>query len=268
MIPVGGKLIKGPEGVIVQSFMEDSKLRLGPTDRRARKTKWVRSVILHTTWGVPSVVEPGVGPNLGADYSLVSFYNHEAKSNGAHIGVDTDGSVGIYADLLNEVTYHATSINEVSIGLEIKQVPIKDKNGNVIGGRIWQVQLENAARLVDTICRAVGIQRQYHAPYTGMVPRLASGGLDCVGVFGHRDQTSRKGPGDPGNEIFECLRGLKFDQFNYNKQHDIHVWLDRQKALRDSTNMSVVIDGIPGPATVSLLKSAGYPDGIWNWKTK
>lgn len=219
-------------------------------------------MVIHTTLGMPSTVEKGIGPDKGYDYQIVKFYQDQAKCNGAHGGIDTDGSLGWYADALTEAAYHARSLNEVSIGLEIKQLPILDRHGKIVGGRVWECQLETAARVVDALCPVLGIQRQFHGPYGKPVPRLVAGGKDCVGAFGHRDQTDTRGKGDPGDEVFKYLRDLGFTEYNFARNHDKVAWITRQ-AVMSAHGFQVEVDGVPGPGTVAALKKAGYHGGLW-----
>jgi hypothetical protein len=61
---------------------------------------------------------------------------------GAHLIVDCDGSIGCLADLVTEATYHATSVNHRSIGIEIHQTRADE---------IFEAQLDAVARLVWAI---------------------------------------------------------------------------------------------------------------------
>lgn len=229
-------------GLNIVSYLQNPKLRLSSGDRRTRNTKWVRSIIIHTTMGIdPTIVIPGFGPDLKADERIVEYYNSDPEHNGCHICIDADASIGCYADLLLDTTYHATSINEVSVGIEIKQT---------VKGEIWQAQIDAVVVLVDAITNFLGIQRQVHYPYTKYrpVPRLVSGGKDAIGVFGHRDQTTRRGPGDPGDPVFDALRESGYLAFDYVKDEDLDFWRRFQKRWKLS------IDGVPGPSTTGLIK--------------
>lgn len=238
----------GVPGVSVRSWHDDPKLRL-EHDRRARRKPWVRMVVVHTSWGKSPVnVRPGVGPNLRGDERMVEHWNSDPEFSGAHVAIDSDGSVVCCADLGDETTFHATSVNDISVGIEIKQT---DR------GDIWNCQLEVLVAVVDTITRELGIQRQLHYPYRGPIARLSSGGADCVGVFGHRDQTCRRGAGDPGDPAMVALIGSGYEPFRFHLGEDRDVWRGRQEqyGLRP--------DGIPGRMTVAALERAGVPRGLW-----
>jgi hypothetical protein len=94
--------------------------------------------------------------------------------------------------------------------------------------------------------------------YTGHpIPRMTDGGPDMVGIFGHRDNTERRGKWDPGELVFQALAKAGVEQFDFAHGEDRDVWTKRQKKL------GIAADGVPGPGTVVALKKAGYKDGIW-----
>jgi len=176
----------------------------GENDGRLRRTPWVCNIILHTTKGIPYVrdqrpqdIRPGLGPDMGADYKVARYWSTSHVQSGAHLVIDHDGSILCVADLMNVAAYHAGEANEWSIGIELYQ-------GS--DAELYEGQLDACVALVDFLCRRFRIQRQYHYPYAyPLAARLETGGRDCVGVFGHRDLTDNRGPGDPGDAIFERL---------------------------------------------------------------
>jgi hypothetical protein len=237
-------------GIASASFLDAPSMRVLREDRRPRITSWIRSIILHTTVGdEPQVVRPGKGTG-GMAARTVGAWQTDYRHAGSHLIIDGDGSVFCLADLLREATYHATTINEVSVGIEICQSP---------GLEIWQAQIDAAIALCDWLTGRFGIQQQIHAPYRPNYPvrRLANGGLDCVGIFGHRDQTDQRGRGDPGDAVLAALQLAGYESFDYASDHDKEAWRLRQSAL------GVGADGIPGPDTVRALLAAGYPQGLW-----
>src|SRR5262245_2126133 len=248
---IGGAVIP-VAGLAVYNWHDHASMpRLRSSDYRPRETSWVRMLVLHTTKGdEPLTVVAGSGPT-GMASETARAWAHDPTHSGSHLLVDGDGSVWCVADLAADAAYHAEDLNEVSVGIEICQTP---------GLEIFEAQLEATVRLCDALTRLLRIQRQFHAPYLGEatpVGRLAAGGTDCVGVFGHRDQTTARGPGDPGDPVFKRLRLANYEQWNFDEGDDLDAWVTRQTAL------GVDADGIPGPGTTNALEDAGLPNGLW-----
>src|SRR5262249_5627231 len=152
---------------------------------------------------------------------------------------------------VREETYHATSVNPRSIGIEIKQG--KDCE-------LYEKQLAVVADLVDWITVDLGIQRQIPDRYRGALKRLEAGGADFYGVFGHRGQTTGRGAGDPGDLVMQELVARGYERFNLAVAEDRVVWKRRQRALGIE---GAEIDGIPGPITKAVLRARGYAGGLW-----
>jgi hypothetical protein len=253
---------------VVVNWHDDPKLRLrigqpnGANDGRARKTKWVRQIILHTTKGIPGgkdnrpqKILPGRGPSGRAAESVAQFWSTSELASGAHLVCDFDGSWICLADLATEVAYHATTVNETSIGIEIYQ-------GS--DAELYEEQLASVVAMVDFLTGQFGIQRQIPAMYSGPIGRLEDGGTDCVGVFGHRDQTDNRGPGDPGDAIMGLLGRAGYERFDFRGGEDLKVWRQRQANLAVRQSEPIDVDGVPGPGTVAILKKLGYTQGLWS----
>jgi hypothetical protein len=193
----------------------------------------------------------GFGINQNAGEKCINAWT--GKQVGAHLIVDFDGTIYQCADLLSEVTYHATIVNEVSIGIEIYQGSHAE---------LYEGQLQCVLKLLDFITGYFGIQRQFHSPYNanGLPQRISFNNLagkDVIGVYGHRDVTTDRSIGDPGDFIFDILKQAGYESFDFSKNEDLPIWKDRQSKL------GLLADGIPGPNTVKALLKAGYPQGIW-----
>lgn len=257
-----GLIIRGKEydvpSLTIDNYNDTEALRRGNEDGALRNTSWVRQVIIHTTKGipggsnrVPQTVNPGAGPG-GESFKVNSFWTNSNKQSGAHLIINSDGTVGCVADLAVEKMYHAgnRAVNDTSIGIEIFQLS---------DGSIYEASLESCVKLCEFLASHFGIQKQIHLPYNnGPVFRLEQGGSDCVGFFGHRDVSNNRGLGDPGDIVMECLLNTGFEAFDFSKSEDLDVWKKRQ------AEMGITTDGIPGPKTVATLLENGYPSGLWD----
>lgn len=262
---IGGKEVEVP-GVLVRNFKDDPKLALrvgridGPNDGRTR-TAPVTLVVLHSSKGIPGgtdkreqVILPGFGPDAQGDDKMIRYWSTDPTQSGAHIGIDHDGSVDCFADLLTTCAYHAgqSEVNNRSVGIEIYQ-------GN--NAEFYAGQLDVARKVVDAITSAFGIQRQIPDYYHNNtpIPRLQKlGGRDLYGVVGHRDVSDQRGKGDPGDAIMEVLAQHGYERLDFFTNKDLEIWKQRQLKLG-----GIEADGIPGAQTNAALKSQGYKDGLW-----
>lgn len=242
-------------GLIVRSWLDDKRLTRSPRDGKPRSTKWVRMIINHTTKGIPGGKNhtpqhliPGAGP-AGKEFDVAEFWFNDPQASGAHCVVGRDGAVGQLADLFRTLMWHAMGASPYSIGNELYQ----EANAG-----IYEAVLDAAVILIEWQCRLLGIQRQIHLPYRNApLKRLSTTPRAMTGVFGHRDQTSRRGPGDPGHLLMERLEAAGFEVFDFSKNEDRKVWAGRQAML------GVDDDGLPGPQTNHALRERGYPYGLW-----
>lgn len=228
-------------------------LRLAPGDYKQRATKWVRQIVVHTTKGIdPQIIRPGGGPG-GRDKVVADFWRHDPQHSAAHIVVDADGSVACLADLATVAAYHATSANDLSVGIEMYQES---------DGSVWQATIDSTVAICGVIADVLGIPRQmHHAPYAGRpIARLVTGGADVVGLYGHRDQTDRRGRGDPGGAIYAALRGAGWEGFDFGARQDLDRWISRQQKLR-AMGEHVDVDGICGPGTMAAMRRRGFRTG-------
>lgn len=228
-------------------------LRLSPGDYKMRQTKWVRQIVLHTTRGIaPQTIRPGRGKG-GRDRVVAEFWRNDPNHSAAHIVVDSDGSVACLGDLATVCAYHATTANDWSVGIEIAQEP---------DGSLYEVQLASTVAVCRVICEAMGIPYQmHHAAYRNApVERLVPGGRDCAGIYGHRDQTDRRGLGDPGGAIYARLRADGCEGFDFQKREDLDKWIGRQIKLR-AMGEAVDVDGICGPGTMAAMRRRGFKTG-------
>lgn len=257
-VVIGGRveLVPGLSEKQQVNYKHDPRLKLKPgEDMRFRKTRWVRSIVVHTTKGKPTHVKPGLGPDTDLEHRIARLWSSDHRNAGAHLSIDWDGTIGCHADLLDDAAYHAGPINEFSIGIELYQ----DN-----AGTLYAEQVDTAVFLIEWLCRRFGIQRQMLPPdFEAVHPRLKYGGPDCVGVFGHRHITTDRGPGDPGNDIFYALKAAGFMAFSFAPEISGMMPDDRQFWVPKQRELGLRGDGVPGPLTVDALREAGYPCGMW-----
>jgi N-acetyl-anhydromuramyl-L-alanine amidase AmpD len=258
------EVISGLELEQQLNYKLDPQLKLIPgEDMRSRRTRWIRSIIIHTTKGLPTKVKAGKGPDTKLEERIARLWSTDHRHAGAHLSIDWDCTVGCHADLIQDAAYHAGVINEFSIGIEL----FEDKQGT-----LYSEQLDTAVLVVEWLCRRFQIQRQMLPPtYEKIHPRLQRGGPDCVGVFGHRHVTTDRGPGDPGNDVFNWLKMAGFQIFNFEQTPGVELPKDPARRSDDRVfwipiqrKYGLYGDGIPGPLTGDALQQAGYECGIWH----
>jgi hypothetical protein len=244
------------------------RLRMG-NDGGRRPTKWVRLVTVHSTKGIPGGknrkpqrVYPGLGPAGNAAEANVRYWTSSDSNGGAHIVVDFDGQVICTADLQDELAYHATSVNEESIGIEVVQGEADDH------AFFYRRQLDRVMQVIDWLTKRFRIQRQFPGPFpghTGWVSRLVRGGADCVGVHQHCDQTANRGVGDCGEWLRDDLRAAGYEEQDWSKDADKRIWSTRQTSLIQlGADPAIGTDGVPGPKTSSEIERLlGKKHGLW-----
>jgi len=234
-------------------------------DYRMRKTRWVRQVIIHSVTGDDNQhVVPGAGPG-GEAARYADIWRTDPVSSAAQVLVDSAGTVVCLCDLAYTCAYHAEGSNDWSVGIEM--FVAKD-------GTIRQATIDATALIASELCDALGIPFQFHcAPYSNapllrMEVRFGEyrhnlGGPDCVGVFGHRDNTSARGRGDPGDAIYGALHARGAEALDYASEEDLHIgrarqtWLNAEASRRGLTNSPLVTDGFVGPASLARARLLG-----------
>ncbi len=257
-------------GFWVQNFIDNPALKLAPMDvrpRNAREIGWIHLIVMHTTGGIPGgddmrpqKIIPGFGTSTNAGERIVGSWTHDTtRPGGAHLIVDFDGKIYCCADLITQAAYHAKSANGPSVGIEIVQ-------GHA-NAELYRGQIDTAARLAVALCAVMPtpIQRQIPTFYEGhplsrfvveqqSIPALGS----VVGIVGHRDLTSSRGEGDPGNAVMTALRVAGCERFDFGSCQDLATWKRRQAKLGVP-----VCDGIPGASTIQALAANNKPNGLW-----
>ncbi len=267
IVPVAGLNIIPPFG---SGGPEWCQLHSG--DYTPRKTTWVRQVIVHTTGGNwPQPIRPG-GGNPGHAKQIADMWRGADRGGGekvhsaAQIIVDFDGSIACLCDLARIAAYHAEGSNGWSIGIEMSTMP---------DGSIYSATLDATVMLLEALTLS-GKPGSGLFPIPSQIPkqpyknqpllrietgtgatRHNLGGPDCVGVFGHRDNTSNRGFGDPGDEIFKRLIAVGFEAVDFDLKQDIALGRQRQAAL-NAGGESLTVDGIVGPASISAMRRHGF----------
>lgn len=234
-----------------------AKLSVG--DYRMRHTTWVRQIVVHSTGGNwPMPIIPGAGPG-GEGFRYADIWATDPTHSAAHIVVESNGTVVCLADLAIVCAYHAEMCNDWSVGIEMTQH--RDDT-------MHQATLDATARLVQAICEALSIPFQVCSPayHSEPLPRMEVvteghrhqlGGPDCIGVFGHRDSTSTRGRGDPGDAIYSALTAIGAEPLDYANDQDLHLGAARQSFL-NSRGSHLVVDGLVGPASLREAKRQGF----------
>jgi hypothetical protein len=216
---------------------------------RIRRTSWVRSVVIHNTKNIETKLLPGTGPSTGLGKRVAEIWKDDPKHAGAHLCIDWDATVSCHADLLRHAAYHAGTINEVSIGIELYE------DGH---GQIYASQLDAMGYVVEWLCERFGIQKQMNIPTREPIQRIVRGGHDAIGVFGHCHNTGAKRY-DPGMHVWAELMKRGFKAFDFGALEDRTYWSRAQKI------MGILADGIPGPITCDALRDRGFHGGCYDF---
>lgn len=256
-IVLNGQKIETP-GVETVSWLDDPAVPQA-TDRTPR-TLWCRGVVLHTVHGKVGVLKPGIKPSTRAE-AYAKYQANTSRDVSWDYTIDTDGTVVVSNDPVKFYTWHATSVNPFTLGIEF----VQDDDG-----ALYEGQMEAGVKFLDTLTRLMSenlhpIQRQVPVgpdgkPVRGVIPRIVNSdeAKKVVGLYGHRNQTTNRGPGDPGDYIFEYLLRAGYKGFDLNAQADLNFWKDIQ------VKMGLPLadcDGVPGRKTAAALALQNH--GLW-----
>lgn len=197
-------------GVRVCTWRDDPKRAPRVTDGATRTVKPV-AIVLHTSRGVRGVVRDGARASTRAE-TLALYQTRTAREVSWCATVDTDGDVLQQCDAATWTCWHAGHANRWTVGIEMVQHPDT--------GDLWRAQVDATVAVVRVLCDTLGIPRRVPVgadgrPVVGVVPSwqsAAKGGAATrwPGVIGHRHLTTDRGPGDPGDAIFEALLAAGF----------------------------------------------------------
>ncbi len=282
---VGGQLVDIPGLTIYAPASVDgpSFNRLSPEDYAMRPSTWVQYLVLHTTGGLwPQPIHVGSGPG-GHAREILDMWDGQDRGNGkkihsgAPLVVDFDGTIYCDQDIVRCAAHAAEGANPSSVSIEMCTLP---------NGGIYRGTLEATAQLVVALTwgrrGAPGILpipfQIPRVPYANAPLRRCETGngatrhqlapSDLVGIIGHRNNTSERGYGDPGEEIFALLANLGAELIDYDAREEQDLAKQRQARLNQLdakagvTLRPLVIDGIVGPASINAMKRNGF----WRWR--
>lgn len=169
-----------------------------PKQGTARR-KAVAHVVLHTTGGYPDSKHPtpqrirpeAASPSHCLAAAVHAYWSRTDRIGAAHLLVDADGAVYQIADLSTRAMYHCVGYNQVSIGVEVVQQS---------DSSLFAAQLVSVVELCEWLALRFSLSRSVAMPYTGV-----RSVVDGVGVLGHRDLSSNRGGGDPGDFVMGAL---------------------------------------------------------------
>ena len=183
------------DGVEVVNYLDDKDWTLPIPKCGTYRRKLPQCVILHTTGGYPDRDHPtpqrirseAAQPKHCRAASTLSYWRNSSRIAGAHILIDADGTCYVLTDLTDMATYHVPDWNHLSIGIEVVQQS---------DSSLFEAQLGTVGAVVDALVTKLSLPRVATGAYAGVRPDVTG-----VGVVGHRDLTSSRGFGDPGDFV-------------------------------------------------------------------
>lgn len=167
--------------------------------RKQTKEK-VKACMIHTIFGKIGTVTKLPKSSIQAERMAIRQASGDREVSW-HFTVDRDGTVIQSADPALWMCWHASSANGWSFGIEM----VQDENGE-----LNQACINATATLVEILCDVLSIPKIIPVDQNGKIlevykPKFSGKSGSWSGVLGHRNQTTNRGKGDPGNQIFEEL---------------------------------------------------------------
>lgn len=187
------------------SWLDDPRVPKA-TDGRSRSRDAVKAIVLHTVHGKRGALKAGSKPSARAEW----YARYQASTDrdvSWHFTIDTDGTVVQSADPATWTCWHAGAINGWTVGVEL----VQDSDGT-----LYEATMQSVVALCELLCAALAIPRRLPVgadskPARGVIAALMGPRGPWGGVFGHRNQTHNRGPGDPGDQPFEALLRAGFE---------------------------------------------------------
>ena len=256
MLILNGEQVPTP-GLETISWLDDPAVPQA-TDFYERKL-WIRAIVIHTVKGINGPLKPGKKDSKRAE-TYAQYQANTSRQVSWDYTVDTDGTIIVSNDPIKRATWQAGSVNEFTLGIEM----VQDNDGSV-----YEFQMETMVKFLDKLIveladRDHPVQRQVPMttdgkPVRGVIQRIQdpSQARKVVGIYGHRNQTTDRGVGDPGDHIFQYLMRAGYKGFNFDGGEDVTFWKSVQ------TRLGLPADGIPGRDVQKALKKAGYAHGLY-----
>jgi hypothetical protein len=211
-VVVGPLLVQGREvsvsGLKIVTFRSDPTNVPQTRDGRLRTAEeTVLGIVVHTVKGTKGPLREGKR-NTDRVYDYARYQATTTREVSWHFTVGTDATVAQSADT-NWLCWHAGHVNSRTVGIEL----VQDNDGS-----LYKLQIDAAVTLIETLCRELGISRRIPMrggkPFAGL---LLPDDL-FLGVYGHRNvwtltngrKVATRGPGDPGDAIFNALLRVGF----------------------------------------------------------
>ena len=252
---LNGERIQTP-GLETISWLDDPKVPMA-TDFNAR-TMWIRAIVLHTVHGKTGKLLPGVKASTRAE-TYAKYQANTTREVSWDYTIDTDGTVIVSNDPIKNYTWQAGAVNPFTIGIEM----VQDDNGDLYEGQMVAVVNFLDCLTKELADRGHPIQRQVPMttdgkPVKNVIARIQdpAQAKSVVGIYGHRNQTTNRGAGDPGDYIFNALLFAGYKGFNLSANDDLTFWKDVQ------TQLGLPADGVPGKNTQQALITKGYKHGL------
>lgn len=267
--PVDGLMIMPPAGRGGPKWN-----RIGVDDYATRKLP-ISVIVVHSTGGRwPQPVIAGSRPGGHARRVLEMWSGDDGGGgqsvhSGAQIVVDFDGTIFCACDLAMVAAYHAQLVNHRAVGIEMCTMP----DGSITEATLHATELLIAAltHSGDRWGGLLAIPSQIPRwPYRGQplrrleVDGVQSDGRGLVGVIGHRDQTARRGRGDPGDAIGERMAARGFELVDFDAYEDLNLARIRQRRLNEldarsgSAMPPLALDGVCGAASLAAMRRHGF----------
>jgi hypothetical protein len=246
-------------GAQVVTFLDDAACAPEVTEGGERPGA-IQAIVLHTHTGEPrdpALLEQPGRPSVAC--ALARYQTTTEREVSWDFTVASTGVILQQNDPCRRYTWQANQVNRHTVGIELEQGP---------GGTLVREQLDVAVALCDTLTRALGIQRQLPAtlgPRGGRVPdrrvlgrfsEEGGAGAGWWGILGHRNVTTNRGPGDPGDPVMQRLLEAGYEGWDLARGEDLAAWAGRQRA------MGVGASGEPDGPTVAALRARGFPEGV------